>query len=531
MVVHNALVTRISESKNLKSVSGSSVIVDVNDVDEKLYVPTGKSLVVNGIEVKGINSVLTVEFGETSLADEHFSEPPSEAYVKIGEETIHAQGNSVFVGFNSWNFIHGEHEVSSIQKEVEIDLTHAKNGIAFMEGDQGQEVKVIEEFLLSTKDPQTGQSYLSESSVSSEGVYTETLAIAVAEWQSDYSINIDGKFGSESLGTAQALITYGGKQDIRLGVIENGDVLLKKEDNSLIINGREVEIASGEQQLILTDGETYRQVKKQTGTSAVSTIIYNEDSTSQDKTELKDNAVIASDETAWYYYGMEHIGQPVTAGLWIAEEARTLTGMKEESPTSVRFFDHYVRSSGEEIVLAEDEVPAEWKQFVVEYTEQHRGATEITTVDGSKKACEGTCYAAVDPYDKGLYDLQNSFGHFDVEVISNLDGSKTYTVTDTYYFAAKEEDPNKQFRHGFAVGDLSKQEVDTINELLPQTQIERTAGGYTEQLKLEKLEGTTYLFIPQGVLKSIGRPYTVRTSFTVPSHTVAQMTSREQQGG
>jgi hypothetical protein len=168
-----------------------------------------------------------------------------------------------------------------------------------------------------------------------------------------------------------------------------------------------------------------------------------------------------------------------------------LLPFKPDSPYSTRLLKHYVEGSGELYTLRD--IPREWQEWII------------------RKYGTSPGYYNVDPYNVGLYDLQNSLGHFDLTIRRNADGTKTYTLRDMYEFGFRKGDKKK--RHGFPLGDLDRRTIGLINRLLPEEEY-TNPGGFRERWEIRRVGRQNILFIPQEFLAKQGKPFPVRGSFT-----------------
>src|SRR5258708_3521180 len=130
---------------------------------------------------------------------------------------------------------------------------------------------------------------------------------------------------------------------------------------------------------------------------------------------------------------------------------------KPDSPYSTALLRHYVERSGTPYDLGE--IPEVWQKWIFKQTGGHVGT-----------------YKDLSPYNAGIYDLQNSLGHFSVRVTAGDNHLRIYELTDTYEFGFTPHDRRQQGRHGFPLGHLSPFELESIRRLLPKT-ICRNPGG------------------------------------------------------
>jgi RHS repeat-associated protein len=175
-----------------------------------------------------------------------------------------------------------------------------------------------------------------------------------------------------------------------------------------------------------------------------------------------------------------------TKGLAVGV-ARLLAGSDRQNAS--KLFQHYVQGTGTPYQLSE--IPRQWQDWIVRDTHGKPGLHHMN------------------PYDKGMYDLQNTLGHFDVNVVKNKDGSKTYNLSDYYDFPAPS---SERERHGFGVSDLKGWKLFAVMGMLPWTVYQATTG-LRERWEIKKVGKEMVLFIPQPWLKSQGRSFRVKGGF------------------
>jgi len=141
-------------------------------------------------------------------------------------------------------------------------------------------------------------------------------------------------------------------------------------------------------------------------------------------------------------------------------------------------------------------IPKEWQQWIVKATKAKPGR-----------------HPNLNPYNSEIYDLRNSLGHFDV-VVTLEKGSrlKIYEIQDTYEFGYIKNDKSQKGRHGFPLGELSDSTLKALRSLLP-TEEHQNPGGFRERWEIKKVGKETFLYIPQEVLASIGKPFKVHGKF------------------
>lgn len=164
---------------------------------------------------------------------------------------------------------------------------------------------------------------------------------------------------------------------------------------------------------------------------------------------------------------------------------------KPVSKYSTALLRHYVEGSGDPVSLSE--IPQTWKDMIIRKTHGRVGH-----------------FKDISSYDVGLYDMQNSLGHFDVDVVSMGGGEKQFKISDEYKFGFKKGD--RRARHGFPLGDLSERSLSVIKAMLPSDTY-RNPGGFEERWEVKRLGGEHILFIPQSFLAEQGVPFEVFAQF------------------
>lgn len=164
---------------------------------------------------------------------------------------------------------------------------------------------------------------------------------------------------------------------------------------------------------------------------------------------------------------------------------------KPDSRYSTALLRHYVEGSGDPVPLSE--LPRAWKDLIIRQTGRRVGK-----------------HKDVSSYDAGLYDMQNSLGHFDVEVVSMGGGEKQYKIHDEYKFGFRKGD--RQARHGFPLGNIGERSLSAVGAMLPAGTY-RNPGGFEERWEIQRIRGENILFIPQQFLAQQGVPFEVFASF------------------
>ena len=194
------------------------------------------------------------------------------------------------------------------------------------------------------------------------------------------------------------------------------------------------------------------------------------------------------------------LGSPIwargeSALSWLLD--LVLVPVKPKSPFSTVLLIHYVEATGKTFEL--DKIPEDWQRWIVKATEGRIGV-----------------HKSLNPYNSGLYDLRNSLGHFDVTVIQNSDGTKTYNISKPYHFGWKQRDRLQQGRHGFPLGKLGETQIAFMKRLLPEGEY-WNPGGFHEHWEIAWAGRQIYLYIPQSVLDRHGRAFIVYGSFRWPN--------------
>jgi hypothetical protein len=166
--------------------------------------------------------------------------------------------------------------------------------------------------------------------------------------------------------------------------------------------------------------------------------------------------------------------------LTILEQA----GVKSDAPNTIKLFKHYLCSEGERLEL--DPVPLSWQEEIIKRYGGRQGKSKV------------------DPYNWGVFDLQNSLGHFDLTIHLEPDGSRTYLVEDYYHFPYT-NDKGKPIRHGF---EIDAQSAQRLKNWLPTRVYRRN-----QKFEIVKLGTKTYLYLPTEWLQKNGTPFTVCGAF------------------
>jgi hypothetical protein len=164
---------------------------------------------------------------------------------------------------------------------------------------------------------------------------------------------------------------------------------------------------------------------------------------------------------------------------------------KPDSPFSTALFRHYIEGSGDPVSL--NNIPTAWKELIIKKTGARPGH-----------------HRDVSSYDAGLYDMQNSLGHFDVDVTPMGNGEKLYSIADEYKFGFKKGD--RRARHGFPLGEMGDRSLWLLKKMLPSESY-WNPGGFEEHWEVKRVGRENILFIPQQFLAEQGIPFEVRASF------------------
>ena len=169
---------------------------------------------------------------------------------------------------------------------------------------------------------------------------------------------------------------------------------------------------------------------------------------------------------------------------WLILTVLEQCGVKSDAPTTITFFKHYLCGRGERLEL--DPVPLPWQEEISKHCEGRQGKFKVN------------------PYNWGVFDMQNSLGHFDLTARSEADGSKTYLIEDYYCFPYTDE-RGKLIRHGF---EIDSQAAQRLKNWLPTRTYQRK-----QKFEIAKLGKKTYLYLPTEWLQSNGTPFAVRGEF------------------
>ena len=169
---------------------------------------------------------------------------------------------------------------------------------------------------------------------------------------------------------------------------------------------------------------------------------------------------------------------------WLVLSALQLAGVKSDAPSTIRFFKHYLSEEGEDLDL--DPVPPLWQD---EIGKRYKGRS------GKLK---------VNPYNWGVFDIQNTLGHFDLMITREKDGSTSYEIEDYYQFPYK-DDAGKIIRHGF---EVDAEQAQTLRSRLP-TRVYK----YDQKFEIVKLGKKTYFYLPTEWLQQNGTAFKVKGKF------------------
>jgi hypothetical protein len=170
---------------------------------------------------------------------------------------------------------------------------------------------------------------------------------------------------------------------------------------------------------------------------------------------------------------------------WTVLQLLQWAGVKSDAPNTIDFFKRYLGGTGERYTL--DPVPLAWQEEIEKrYRDKAPGRY------------------LVNPYKWGVYDLQNSLGHFELTIVRNADGSRTYTLDDVYEFPYFDDD-GKLISHGFG--------ADPKLEGLASGLLPATTYKYGQRFEFKTLGKTRYLLLPTEWLQTNGTRFAVHGQF------------------
>ncbi len=526
--VHEATVVSIEDDYDLPDIEmfGSASFPSSGEgIDRSIYIPAGQKLIVNGYQITSSSSTSTeVKLGDPAWYESYLSSaedtlagvfglPAKKApSAQIGEESLTLEGDGVVADFDANAFVAGTEQPALPTTESDLSTLRESSHI-YKKGDTGDGVIAIQTMLMEQIDPETNEPYLpatytiklGQVIVSNDGVFGVATDAALRAWQVDNGLVVDGKFGKNSRAKTYELYASDRHMTSSVTTGYSGRAVVTREGDTLVLNGQEIRVNLGSDAVVIEDGETYVQPTdkpQETPDVAVEVISRAEDGSSSEETSLV-GAVVDTGG----YAARRVVGEVSAIGVSIIDGVITLAGVKPDSPLSIRYFQHYLEGTGEDFILPEEDIPEEWKTFIIEYTKQNKPS--------SRSDCPGICYDDVSSYNQDQYELQNAIGHFNVEIIDNSDGSKTYTIVDYYQFGQPDTEMKTQARHSFPLNELSDEEITQINEIIPDIEFTSADGEFKDKFEVERRPDGPHLVVPQPLLQNLGTNYHSRASFVV----------------
>ncbi|MBI5073497.1 peptidoglycan-binding protein [Candidatus Woesearchaeota archaeon] len=257
-------------------ITGNVIIEDYNAIDGAIRIPAGKTLQINEVTLKAQSEPVTVEIDDQWWFEKYadpikaaFGQETEGSYVQLikrdEEKTIETQGG-LKISMNAQEFVTGTASEPEDTFEA-FSFDEAKNGVAYRKGDAGNTVQMIQEMLMNSEDPDTGQPYLnptyttkSGQTISShDGLFGALTEEALKAWQEDKGIKADGKFGKGSLtllqeemkGTQNVDISTSGKTVL---TTDGTQLKMSMRDASLNVNGHQY-TATKEDPLLVANAE------------------------------------------------------------------------------------------------------------------------------------------------------------------------------------------------------------------------------------------------------------------------------------
>jgi flagellar biosynthesis GTPase FlhF len=180
---------------------------------------------------------------------------------------------------------------------------------------------------------------------------------------------------------------------------------------------------------------------------------------------------------------------------------------KDEGSTTVALFKYYSNGPEKSDLAKEDyiieNIPSNWKEWIIKETKGMEDGRHNLSPYYSKIKKSG-----------GPDDLVYALGHFDVTVITNADGTKTYDIEDLYSFGFDLTKKFEEQRHGFHFETQNKEKLDKLKWICSMVPKVAHPTGNMEGCEV-KPEGSGYkLYIPQTVLSAAGKPFLVKGEFT-----------------
>ncbi len=514
--------------------------------DGKPFIKEGDTVLINDFVMKATDEDVELRFGGRSL----FSWGEEKGnFVRIKRDEVIFNGKGVFE-FNPGNYVERYDKFSNGYLRL-MELPESNRPIQL--GDRGKKIKLIQRLV----------------GVKEDGVFGESTERALKIWQEENAIRIDGKFGQNSLEKA---LTSDSTRNIKL-IPKNGKILVVRKEGKLNIdfNGDSIfgigsktfEINKGTKNEYLKDlslsranneryfqrgdkGEDVKLIQKLVGVEEDG--IFGRDTERAVKEWQKENKIMVDGRFGQQSYATSFRGEAVykkikkgilnnlevpveltlrdgkgekisvlledlngrfsykgskknivesfvtkTVLSFVDSSLNTL-GFKQESPFASDFFTHYLAGRGDSLKV---DIPGEWKDWII---------SEVGDKTGTFR---------LNPYDSEIFDLKNSLGYFDVEVLENEDGSKIFKLHDKYEFAFAKNDLSEKGRHGFSVGELDEETIKKLNEKFLPKRTFANPGGFEERFEIKTIGDKTYFFIPQEWLDENGYPYTIEGEFKI----------------
>jgi len=187
-------------------------------------------------------------------------------------------------------------------------------------------------------------------------------------------------------------------------------------------------------------------------------------------------------------------GKAKSAAILTADAFLKIVG-KQTKPDAFALFSHYFGANGKPYEFKE--IPTHWQDWIVKQLKDKK--------DGKYP---------LSPYNTGPPDLVPALGGFNVEVIKNSDGTRTYKISDTYNFDFTPDEIKKKTRHGINV-DWSPRTIRYMNKFLATLgEYDYPDGKMKEKFEIKKQPNGNTLFLPQKYLIDNGVPFQVKGEFT-----------------
>ena len=173
-------------------------------------------------------------------------------------------------------------------------------------------------------------------------------------------------------------------------------------------------------------------------------------------------------------------------------------GIPEDRSNAYALFGRYFISDGK-TPYELTEIPADWQDWIVKQLKNKK--------DGKQHP--------LSPYNDGPADLRETLGGFNVEIIKNSDGTRTYKISDTYNFEFTPEEIKKKTQHGRVVEWMGPTTIRYMNNYLATLgEYDYPDGKTKEKFEIKKLAKGNTLILPQKWLLENGLPFPVKGEFT-----------------